>query len=340
MKSEKQIINIYTEIILKVAATALAIYFLYLTRDIIALFFVAVVVMAAIDPVVSWFGRSRIPRPAGVLIIYATLILIIGTAFSFLIPAIMAQFKEFMIDLPLYLEKIDSFFGKVSLYGNSQGLGFDSHDLISNIGGSLGGSSLSIFSTTMGFFVGAFSFVVVFSMAFYMSIIQDGMEKFLESVSPKRYKRKVITVALTIKEKIGRWMLGQLLLMFVIFALDYLVLYFLDVPYALAIAILGGVLEIIPYVGPVVSTVIAALIAFFTSPVKGVLVLISYILVQQAENHIIVPQIMKRAVGLNPLVIIFSLLIGMKIAGVAGVILAVPVATAISVVIQSWNSAD
>ncbi|MFC1644750.1 AI-2E family transporter [Patescibacteria group bacterium] len=337
MKSEKQIINIYTEIILKVAAAALAVYLLYLTRDIIVLFFVAVVVMAAIDPVVSWLSRSRIPRPAGVLIIYVALILVIGTAFSVLIPAIMSQFKEFLVDLPHYLEKLDSFFGRISFYDNAS---INSHDVINRIGGNLSNSSLSIFSTTMGFFIGAFSFIVVFSMAFYMSIIQDGMEKFLGSISPKKYKNKVIKVALIIKEKIGRWMLGQLLLMFVIFALDYLVLYFLDVPYALAIAILGGVLEIVPYVGPVVSTVIAVLIGFFVSPVKGVVVLIFYVLVQQAENHIIVPQIMKRAVGLNPLVIIFSLLIGMKIAGVAGVILAVPVATAVNVVIQSWRSTD
>ncbi|MDH4330523.1 MAG: AI-2E family transporter [Candidatus Moranbacteria bacterium] len=328
MKSKEQIINIYTEVILKVALVALGLYFLYLIRDIIALFFVAVVVMAAIDPLVSWFGKSKIPRPVGVLSIYLFLIVVIGAAFSVLVPAITSQSKAFVEDLPHYLESLNSIL---------IGININTQEVVSNIGEGISGSSLDIFSKTIGVFSAAFSFIVVLSMAFYMSIIKNGMESFLKSLTPKKYEEKVIDTALIIKEKIGRWMLGQLLLMFVIFALDYMVLCFVDVPYALAIAIIGGILEIVPYVGPVVSTIVAVLIGTFTSPVKGLLVFLFYVLIQQAENHIIVPQIMKKAVGLNPLAIIFSILVGMKIAGVAGVILAVPVATAVSVVIDSYS---
>lgn len=327
MKSEKQIIDIYTKVILRIALVAVGFYVLYLVRDIIALFFVAVVVMAAIDPIVSWFGRSRVPRPVGVLLIYLVLVLVLGTAFSILVPAIVSQSKAFMDDLPKYLSELDSIL---------IGININSHEVANRVGEGISGSSFDIFSKTIGVFSAAFSFLIVLSMAFYMSIIKNGMEIFLKSVTPKNYEEKVIRVALIIKEKIGRWMLGQLLLMFVIFSLDYIVLSIIDVPYALAIAIIGGILEIIPYAGPVVSTTIATLIGFFTSPVKGVLVLISYVLIQQAENHVIVPQIMKKAVGLNPLVIIFSVLVGVKIAGVAGAILAVPVATAISVVIENY----
>lgn len=327
MKSEREIIDIYTKVILRVALVALACYVLYIVRDIIALFFVAVVVMAAIDPIVSWFGRSRIPRPLGVLLIYLVLVLIFGTAFSVLVPAIVAQSKAFMDELPRYLSELNSIL---------IGVNIDSYEVASKVGEGISGSSFDIFSKTIGVFSAAFSFLIVLSMAFYMSIIKNGMEIFLKSVTPKNYEEKVVRVAIIIKEKIGRWMLGQLLLMFVIFSLDYIVLSLIDVPYALAIAIIGGILEIIPYAGPVASTTVAALIGFFTSPVKGVLVLISYVVIQQAENHIIVPQIMKKAVGLNPLVIIFSVLVGVKIAGVAGAILAVPVATAISVVIENY----
>lgn len=129
-------------------------------------------------------------------------------------------------------------------------------------------------------------------------------------------------------------MSGQLILMVIIFLLDYAVLYFLGVPYALVIALMGGFFEIIPYIGPTISTFVAVLVTLLVSPIKAIFVLLFYVIIQQAENNIIFPQIMKKAVGLNPLAVILSMLIGLKIAGVAGAILAIPVATAIGIVFK------
>jgi len=120
-------------------------------------------------------------------------------------------------------------------------------------------------------------------------------------------------------------------LMFAIFILTFLGLTVLGVPYALSLAIIAGLLEIIPYIGPMLSAIPAIIIAFTVSPLTGFLVLVLYVLIQQFENHIIVPQVMRRAVGLHPVAVILALLIGFKLGGVLGAILAVPVATAISV---------
>jgi predicted PurR-regulated permease PerM len=108
----------------------------------------------------------------------------------------------------------------------------------------------------------------------------------------------------------------------------------LKVPYALVLAIFGGVLEIIPYLGPIISAIPAIILGFFVSPLTGLLVLVFYILIQQLENHVMVPQIMKKAVGLNPIVVILVLLIGAKIGGTMGAILSIPVATVINVFLQ------
>lgn len=327
---ENKLIGTSTEIILKVVAVILGLGLLYLIRDILALFFVAIIVMAAIDPLVTWFnGKVRIPRAIGVLIIYLFLLSIFTAIISFLVPALSIQFRGFLADLPDNLKKADEFLRGISFYGQSYGFSLD----LNKITESLSNSSFNIFSTTVGFFTGLVSFIVVLSMAFYMSVKEDGMEIFMDSVTPEKYKLLTLKIAKKIKSRIGRWMSGQLILMLIIFLLDYAVLYFLGVPYALVIALIGGFLEIIPYIGPIISTFIAVLVTLFVSPIKAVFVLILYVIIQQAENNIIFPQIMKKAVGLNPLAVILAMLIGLKLAGVAGAILAVPVATAIGIVI-------
>lgn len=327
---ENKLIGTSTEIILKVVAVILGLWFIYLIRDVLALFFVAIIVMAAIDPLVTWFkGRVKIPRSLGVLIIYFFLLSVFTAIVSFLVPALSVQFKEFVKDLPGYLQKMDELLRGISFYGQSYGFNLN----LGNISESLNSTSFNIFSTTVEFFTGLISFIVVLSMAFYMSVKEDGMEIFLDSVTPEKYKFLALKIAKKIKNRIGRWMSGQLILMLIIFILDYAVLYFLGVPYALIIALIGGFLEIIPYIGPTISTFVAVLVTLLVSPIKAVFVLIFYIIIQQAENNIIFPQIMKKAVGLNPLAVILSMLIGLKVAGVVGAILAVPVATAIGIVI-------
>jgi predicted PurR-regulated permease PerM len=338
---QKHTINISTEIIIKVVAVVLGLGFLYVIRDVLALFFVAMILMASIDPLVTWFhGKVRIPRGVGVMIIYLFLVSFFVTTLAILIPALSEDFKNFTRDLPENSKKVNQFFEGVSIYGQSFGFTFEQKDIVDSLRNELGKLSSNIFSTTLGFLTGIISLVVVLAMAFYMSIKEDGMEKFLSSVSPDKYRSKVINIGQKIKTRIGKWMGGQLILMGIIFLLDFLVLYMLGVPYAIIIALLGGFLEIIPYIGPMLSTFIATLVALLVSPVKAIVVLISYILIQQAENHIILPQIMKKAVGLNPLSVILAILIGAKIAGVLGVILAVPVATAIGIMVKEAMKED
>jgi predicted PurR-regulated permease PerM len=129
-------------------------------------------------------------------------------------------------------------------------------------------------------------------------------------------------------------MLGQLLLMLIIFVFDFLALYFLKVPYALAIAIVSGLLEIVPYIGPIISATLATMVGFLISPIVGLLALAIFTAIQQIEGHIIVPQVMKKAVGLNPVVVILALLIGAKLAGAFGAVLAVPITAAASVFVK------
>jgi predicted PurR-regulated permease PerM len=129
-------------------------------------------------------------------------------------------------------------------------------------------------------------------------------------------------------------MLGQGLVMLIIFALDALGLYLVGVPYPLILGIFAGFMEIIPFVGPIISGVPGVILGFIISPTTGFLAFIVYFIAQQFEGNVVVPLVMKKAVGLNPITIILALLIGGKLAGVLGIILSVPIAAAISLFVR------
>jgi predicted PurR-regulated permease PerM len=331
---EKRTIDISTGIIFRTILILLGIWFLYIIRDIVAILFVAVIITAAIDPIVNWMNGKKLPRSLAVSIIYVMLFMVIGGVFYFLIPPFVSQFQEFSQNFPTYVEKSTGFLRGLEKFGQSHNVSFTEQNFLQGISDNITQFSLNIFSTTIGVFSGFISILVVMSLTFYMSVKKDGMKSFVVAVTPDKYQDYAVSAAEKVKIKIGRWMQGQLFLMFLIFILDFATLYFLDVPYALVLAILGGALEIIPYLGPIISAVPAILLGFLVSPLTGILVAAAYIIIQQAESHIITPQIMKKVLGLNPIVVILALLIGAKIGGVLGAILSVPITTAMSVFVN------
>ena len=139
-----------------------------------------------------------------------------------------------------------------------------------------------------------------------------------------------------IQHKLGLWLKGQLILSLIIFGLVFIGLSIIGVEYALLLAFVAGVFEIIPFLGPTLAAIPAAFFGFTQSPVLGLLVIALYVLIQQLENHVIVPKVMSKSVGLNPLIVIVAFLVGAKIGGFIGVLLAVPVATAISVFLSDF----
>jgi len=333
---QKNEIEISTGIVFRTILILLALWFLYLVLDVIALVFIAVIITSAMDPIVDWLQGKKIPRTAGVLGLFFLLFLIIGLIISFLIPPMIAQFQDFSQNFPEYFRASEASLSKLQAFFEAKHINLDLQQLANNLTESLGGSSENLFSKTAGVFSGFISAIVVFSLAFYMTVEENGIKKFIISVSPDRFKDYAADLAMRIKEKIGKWMLGQLFLMLVIFALDAIGLYLIGVPYALILAIFAGVMEIVPYIGPIVSAIPGVILGFMISPTTGFLALLVYLIAQQAENHIIVPQVMKKAVGLNPVTTIIALLVGLRLGGALGAILAIPMATAISLAVNDF----
>lgn len=332
--NSSHIIEISIGTVFKIIAVFVSLIFLFLIHDILLLIFVSLILASILNPFADRLEKYKIPRAVSVLVAYFVLFIFIGIVFALLIPALINEISSFAVDFPFYFEKfshsseaIEEFLAKYDIIAAFE-------DLLVEFRNSLTKIFSSIFITTLGVLNNFISFTIVLVISGYLVIQKRQVGQFFKTIIPKKYKHLVLNITDKIQEKMGKWFLGQIALCFVIGLLVFLGLSILGVPYALLLAIIAGSLELIPYLGPILSLIPAAFIAFLHSPLLGAFTLILYFIIQQFENYIIVPQIMKKAVGINPLMVIIGMMIGAKLAGILGIILAIPTIIIIIILVE------
>jgi len=211
-------------------------------------------------------------------------------------------------------------------------------DAVSSLGKSFAGITSNFFKTTLGVFSGMVQVVAILAITFYLISSENGMRNFIKALVPYKHKSYAVILTSKVQTLIARWMLGQLILSGFIFLLTFIGLTLLGVKFALALALLAGLLELVPYLGPVLSAIPAAFVAFVQAPTLALFVIVLYIIVQQVENYVLVPKIMGRTIGANPLIILVAVLAGFNIAGIIGMLLAVPIVAAVSVLIRELKA--
>ncbi len=325
MKKTRTIIEISPKTIIMVLVILLALAFIFYVRDVVFLVLFAVMFSAAIDEPIDWLNRRGVPRWLGVLFIYLVVIGLFSVTIALIIPPIVTETQSLFSALPSLFERAGGFL-------SSSGIATDQSkidSIVSTIGNSIFGSSKSFLSTLTGIFGGFVTIALILVMTFYLVVQENGLKRLIRSLVPVRHQPYVTSLTNRIQFRIGQWFRGQITLALVIGVISYIALRIIGVPYAFVLAIFAGLMEVVPYIGPIIAAIPAAFLVI-DNPVKALIVIGAYVLINQLENHILVPRIMQKAVGLNAVVIIVALLIGGKIAGLIGIILAIPVATAIS----------
>ena len=208
---------------------------------------------------------------------------------------------------------------------------------VSSLSGGLGSLPQSVAATAGGIFGGLFQFILVVVISFYLAVQPRGIESFLRLVTPVQREGYVLGLWQRSQQKIGAWMQGQLLLGLIIGVLVFLGLTIFNVEHALLLAILAAAFELIPFFGPVLAAVPAVMIAFSSSVTLGLVMIGFYIIIQQFENHLIYPLVVRKIIGVPPLVVILSLIVGTKLAGFMGLIIAVPVATVLLEILSDFE---
>lgn len=322
-------IEISTATILKILGVFLAVWFLYSVREIVVMFFIVLVIVAAIGPLVDRMAKY-IPRALS-LIIVTLIFLGLLTAIGFLIiPPVVNEISQLAINLPYLIDKFGPFYDSIksSISNYQEGL--------FNVSSQLSGLTSGLYTTTIGFISGIIAVFTILILAFYMLLERDSIRNLVHQIVPYEHKDAAIEAAKKIIAKMGSWLRGQMLLMLIIGILDGIALLILGIPYALTLAVWGGLMEVIPYVGPWLGLLPAFIIGMTVSPLTGLFVLIAYVIIQQLEAQFLAPKVMGKAVGLSPVIIILALLSGAKLMGILGVIIAVPVAAVLSVLVQEW----
>lgn len=332
-------INITTSTIIKTFLIMLSLYFCYLIKDILIILFISLVFASALDPWVDRMQENKIPRVLGIFLIYLALFIVISLSIYLIVPPIAEQVGELSANFPRYIGKVISGASSVKEYSIEHGIINEIKDSLGSISSNLRQAAGGVFSTISNIFGGIISFFLILVITFYMVVEENAIKKLVWSLAPEKHQAYIMNLINRMQKKIGLWLRGQLILSLIIFVLTYaglLALGFFGEPirYALVLALIAGITEFVPYIGPLLGAIPAVFLAFAQSPILALFVAILYLVVQQVENHILVPKVMEKTVGLNPIISISALLIGFKIAGIAGAILSIPVATAVSVFIK------
>ncbi|HTK59825.1 MAG TPA: AI-2E family transporter [Candidatus Baltobacteraceae bacterium] len=330
---QPQVITISTLTIVKVAVFLLAAFFLYMIRDIIALFFMSLVLASIINPLASWFQSKGWSRGGAVLLLYLLILLIIGAIVTLLVPAVINETRDLLANADAIWASFLTTLGPLREFVASHGLGDSLGGALSGMAEGLNVAAGGIVATIRGLVTGIASLIIVLVVAFYLVVSEDALKRLFRAVAPEAYQPYLVDLFQRIEKSIGGWVRGQLILSLIVGVAVYVALQILGVKYALVLALAAGVAEAIPYVGPVFSAIPAILIALTQSPLKGLLVAIMYVVIQQVENHVLVPKIMQKVTGLHPIVSIFAMLIGVKVAGLVGALLAIPVAMMLGIVV-------
>lgn len=329
MTEQRQIIEVSTASIIKVILIIIFFVLLYLVKQVIFILLFAIIIASAVNPFGNWLDRKRIPRLLGVLVLYLLVFLLLVSFLTLIIPFVSQEVGQLTRDLPRFiarvtasLEAIQGESGRLEIINELQGLldGFSQF---------LQESSQSALGLVVKVFGGVVSFLGVIVISFYLSVMKGGIDNFLRSVVPDKHEDYILNLWHRSEKKLSHWVQAQLLLSLVLGLLTFIGLSILGIKFALVLAVIAMVLELVPTVGPVLAAIPAVALGFFESPSLGFWTLALYIGIQQFENHILTPLILGKRLGVNPVVVIISLLVGFNLAGILGMILAVPVATVI-----------
>ncbi len=308
---------------------------LYQLSGVVMVMLFAIVIASAVQPFVHWFETRGVPRIVAVLILYLIVVALGIVLSTLVIPSVLSDMSSLSSYLPRFTEQLSSSLDKAQA-GAPKYLNFlgEVENLLNTLSGYLQQFSASALNLLISAFGGFISFMAIVVISFYLAVMKNGVESFLEAVVPERYEEYVIDLWRRVETKVGLWLQGQLLLGLIVGLCVFVGLQLLHVKFALLFAILAMVLEIVPIAGPVLAAIPPIFVGFLQAPMLGLWVLVMFVAIQQMENHILVPIVLGKTVGMNPIVVILAILIGGELAGIPGALLAVPVATIIVEIID------
>jgi predicted PurR-regulated permease PerM len=322
---EERVIHLSLRTVLVTLSVFLAGYILFLIRDIVFALFVALLLSSILEPLATRFEKNKIPRSLATVLVYLAIFGFLGIMLSFLMPVIIR-------DLPQVVLQLKNFIINFPFPESFQFLGDWAHSIKpSDLSLRLDG----LFVGVGNIFEGIVTFFLILVLAFYMVSQKDPLRKILHSVVPEQYLGGVLVSVEKVRNTLGSWVRAQLILSAIVGVVVFIGLTLFGVKYAIVIALLAALFEFVPFIGPILATLPSLLFSFIQGGFGLFLfVFIFYVFVQQIQNHFVIPKVMQKVVGLNPIVSLIAVLVGAKLGGVLGALVAIPVAITFHVLVE------
>lgn len=318
--------------------TVVLIWVLYQAREALLLLYVSALVAIGLAPLVNAIerrgeavrGRSHVPRWLAILTIYLWILAAILAIGMLIVPPLAEQARELWRSLPSLLQDAQRWLIDRGVISHE----ITMREAVEKTPMARTGTDAvtTVFSALWGFVGGIFGLVTILILAFYLMLDADTIVRTFVRLFPVRSRTRAEEACRRVSTKVSAWLAGQMLLAGIIGATAALGLYLMGVPFFYVLALIAAIGELIPIIGPLLAAIPAILIGFTVSPTLGLGVAAFYVLQQQFENHILVPKIMERQVGVSAVVVVIALLIGVSLLGIVGAILAVPTAAILQVV--------
>jgi predicted PurR-regulated permease PerM len=318
-------VEISTHTILSIFGIIFGLYLIYRLQNIIILLFIVFLFATAVNPFVNYLEKAKIPRGLSILITFMIVFITLGLLIAIIMPPLVSEGVTLLsqIQLPSALQQ------NLSQY-NLQELQILANQLTSLP------KIINAVSSTFSLLAYLFTFMVI---AYYFLIERPNLHHYLVHVMGNNLaENQAEHFVGSLESKIGGWVRGQLAVISIFAFMIFVGLTLMQVPYAIPLAILAGIADLIPNIGGFIAIIPAILIAYFVlSPPMAIAVIALYVLVQQIEHNFIIPSIMRRVVGLNPLITIIIFFVGLELLGIWGAILAIPAYLVIRVFITEWR---
>lgn len=316
-------------------------------KDLISTIFISILLAYAINPLINYLERKKISRSKGVLIVYLSLIIIIFILGSSVIPKSIKEIRKLGNNFPYYVNQITEFSDKLSnriklstgeMPPAFKGIedsflkalkGFE--EMIGNIFKSLATSVINLASKVV-------NIVLTPILTFYFLVDKEKFKNKLVDLIPKKYREDIIHLASTIDGSLVMFIRGRLIMALYIAVATTIMLLIMRVDFAIVIGFITGLFDIVPYVGPFIGYLPAVFFGALDKPIKAIWISIFFVLIQWIENNILAPKIIGDNMGLHPMTILLSLIVGGGIFGILGMVLAVPMVATIKIVYYFFKS--
>lgn len=304
----------------------------FLSIRILLALFLAVVISSGLEFIITFLESRGVPRTIGAILVFFGIVLVLVALAYIIIPLV-------ILDANAIFSTVDKsaatyWFGPIVNFHGGQSVTLFLNRLYDQLfSGDI--SPINTFSDILGSL--GLTIAVVFS-SFYLSVSRDGVERFLRAVTPARYEHQVQGVYHRARHKVGYWFRTQILMSLVMAIMTYIALSILGVRHPFFLALLAGIFELVPVVGPIIAGAAAVVSALVISPALAFYTLLVFLVLQQFESHVMVPLLTRRTVGLHPVLVIIAILVGLEVEGLLGGLVAVPVAAVIQEIVSDWSS--